>query len=95
MPPIQVIQFVYSGRALDKMWGHGIIQKQTDSVLLGRSVIIRNRPHRAAPYVLIGRDEQGLCLTIPIVPTNDPLIWRVITAWFCKPCEVAKLRQLR
>ena len=95
MPPIQVVQFVYSGRALDKMWDHGVVQRQTDSVLLGRSVIIRNRSNRAAPYVLIGRDEQGQCLTIPIVPTSDPLVWRVVTAWRCKPSEFARLRQLR
>jgi hypothetical protein len=77
---------------MDKMWRHGITTDQADAVLLGRSVIIRNRPDRAAPYMLIGRDDQGRCLTIPIVPTDDPLVWRVVTAWYCKPSEAAKLR---
>ena len=95
MPPIRVAQLVYSGRAFGKMWENGILSDQTDPVLLGRSVIIRNRANRAAPYVLIGLDEQGRCLTIPIVPTDDPLVWRVIAAWNCKPGEAARLRQVR
>lgn len=92
MPPVRVARLVYSGRAIDKMWEHRIISDQIDAVLPGRSIIVRNRRNRAAPYVLIGRDDQGRCLTIPIVPTEDPLVWRAITAWYCKPSDAAKLR---
>jgi hypothetical protein len=75
-----------------KLWSHRVVFAQMEAVLLGRHVVIRNRSERAAPYLLIGRDEQGQCLTAPIVPTDDPLVWRVITAWYCKPSEAAKLR---
>jgi hypothetical protein len=54
MPPARVSRLLYSGRAIDKMWEHGVISDQADSVLVRRHVIIRNRPDRAAPYVLIG-----------------------------------------
>ena len=58
-------------------------------------MVVRNRPNRAAPYLLIGRDDQGQCLTMPIVPTEDSLTWRVITGWYCKPSEAAILRKRR
>lgn len=87
-----VAELVFTDAAEDKLWSHGITTDQAQSVLLGRLVITRNRAKRAATYVLIGRDEQGRCLAIPIVPTDHRLVWRAITGWYCKPGEVAKLR---
>src|SRR5262245_36089913 len=86
---------IITNHVADKLWSHGIVAEQLRSVLFGRHVIGRNRTGRAAPYLLIGRDEQGRCLTAPIIPTDDPLGWRVVTAWYCKPDEEAKLRQWR
>jgi hypothetical protein len=92
---IEIAQLTIADHIIDKLWAHGIVSDQVHAVLLGYTVITRNRAGRAAPYLLIGRDEQGRCLTTPIVPTDDPLVWRVITAWYCKPSEAAKLRQWR
>ena len=78
--------------SIEKLWRHRIDPKQLYAVIAGRHIVTRNRPGRTAPYVLIGRDDQGRCLAIPVVPTDDPLIWRPITDWYCKPGEVAKLR---
>jgi hypothetical protein len=64
--------------------------------VLDRSwTVIRNRKERAASHILLGTDDQGRCLAIPIVPTDDPYIWRPITAWYCKPSELARLRRSR
>ncbi|MCD6030615.1 MAG: hypothetical protein K0S78_2789 [Thermomicrobiales bacterium] len=82
-------------RAVEKLWNHGLTVTQARSVLGQSWVVTRNRRGRAAPYLLIGRDEQGRCLTMPIVPTDDPLTWRVITGWNCKPSEAAILRRRR
>lgn len=92
MAPIEIIEFEFTDQAIDKLWGHRIDPEQLYTVLANRHVITRNRSGRAAPYVLIGRDEQGRCLAIPVAPTHDRLIWRVITAWYCKKSEAAKLR---
>ena len=82
-------------RAVDKLWHHRLRPEQVLTVLDRPWVIVRNRTGRTAPYLLIGRDEQGRCLTMPIVPTDDPLTWRVITGWNCKPSEAARLRHRR
>lgn len=81
--------------AVEKLWNHGLTAAQARSILGHPWVVARNRRGRAAPYLLIGRDEQGRCLTMPIVPTDDPLTWRVITGWNCKPSEAAILRRRR
>jgi hypothetical protein len=92
MARIEIVEFEFTDLAIDKLWGHRIDPEQLYAVLAKRHVITRNRPGRAAPHVLIDRDEQGRCLAIPVAPTHDRLIWRVITAWYCKPSEAAKLR---
>jgi hypothetical protein len=95
MARIDVTELWIGKRATDKLWSHGIDTDQVYAVLEGDWISLRNRPDRVAPYVLIGRDHQRRCLAIPIVPTEFPSVWEVITAWYCKPGEVARLRQRR
>jgi hypothetical protein len=78
--------------SIEKLWRHRIDPKQLYAVIAGRHIVTRNRRGRAASHVLIGLGDQGRRLAIPVVPTDDPLIWRPITAWYCKPSEGAKLR---
>ena len=92
MPRIEIADFEITPAAASKFWSHGIDEQQVYAVLDHPRTVIRNRAARAAPYVVLGRDEQGRCLAIPIVPTDDRLVWRPITAWYCKPSEAAKLR---
>lgn len=92
MPRIQVARFDIGERAAAKFWAHGIRTDQVEAVLDNHWITTRNRAGRTAQILLIGRDNQGRCLTVPILPTADPLIWRPVTAWPCKPSELAKLR---
>jgi hypothetical protein len=54
----------------------------------------RNRKERRAPYLVIGRDDRGECIAIPIEPTHDPKVWRPVTAWYCKTAEWGFLPQV-
>jgi hypothetical protein len=89
---IEIAELNITTTAVDKLWNHGLRPAQVRCVLNRRWVAVRNRSGRAAPYLLIGRDDQGRCLAMPIVPTDDPLAWRIITGWYCKQSEAAKLR---
>jgi hypothetical protein len=91
----EVARFEFGETVADKAWSHGVSTEQIDAVLDHFWTIIRNRANRAAPYVLLGSDHQGRCLAIPIAPTDDPVVWRPITAWYCKRSEAAKLRRGR
>jgi hypothetical protein len=92
---IDVRDFNITLTAEAKFWSHGIDTDQVYAVLDHPRTAIRNRPNRAAPDILLGRDDQGQCLAIPIAPTDHPTIWHPVTAWYCRPGEIAKLRQRR
>lgn len=74
------------------MWErHGIDSERLLEVIRGNYIVVRNRAQRAASHLLIGEDAQRRCLTAPILPTDDPRIWRPLTAWPCKKSEAAQL----
>lgn len=75
----------------DKFWEHGIVPEQVVSILEQPFLIKRNRKQRRASRLLIGRDTHGQCIAVPVEPTNDPLTWRPVTAWYCKPAEETQL----
>lgn len=92
MPKVTIRRFSIGDRAEEKFWSHGLTRRQVEEVLMNRFVVTINRKDRVAGHLAIGRDNNGRCLTIPVVPTDDPGVWRPITAWPCKPGEAAKLR---
>jgi hypothetical protein len=91
MARITIREFSISERAAEKFWTHRITRRQVEEILINRYVVTVNRKNRAAGHLAIGRDNNGRCIAIPILPTNDPSIWRPVTAWYCKPGEAAKL----
>ena len=95
MARIDIAELEFTDHTIAKLWSHGIVPDQLYAVLDGFWTVIRNRKHRTASHVLLGTDDQGFCLAIPIVATDDPLMWRPITAWYCKSSEAAILRQRR
>lgn len=93
MARIEIAYLDLTERAIGKAAWHKISEDQIYAVLGHVRVALRNRAKRVASHVLYGMDDQGRCLAIPNIPTDDPLIWRPIIAWYCKPSEVAILRK--
>lgn len=60
---------------------------RVSQVLENEFITVRNRKGRSATRLLVGRDNGGACITVAIVPTREPGIWRPITAWLSKPHE--------
>ena len=71
-----------------RLWVHQIIQ-----VLENRHIVIPNRKHRKGLYLVIGSDNGGNCIAIPVEPTYDSTLWRPITAWPCKKSEQTLLEK--
>lgn len=92
MAPIRVLVLEFTDHAIEALDRRGIQPDHVLTLLTTRYIVKRNRKHRAASHVLIGYDWGGRCLAAPIVPTDDPVVWRVITVWRCKPDEAAMLR---
>lgn len=92
MARVTVARLLISDNAADHIWErHGINTDQVLSLVDHDHVLIRN--HGTAPYRLIGRDDQGRCIAVPIAPTSDWLTWNVVTAWYCDREEQGRLRE--
>jgi hypothetical protein len=87
----QVTGFLIDDGNEDKFARHGLRYQQILQILEIEYVILRNRAGRRAPYLAIGRDNSGMCVTVPIEPITDPTMWRPVTAWACKRHERALL----
>lgn len=77
----------------EKINSHGLSIRQVVEVLENKHIVIRNRKHRRGLYLIIGTDNSGNCIAIPVERTYDPRLWRPITAWFCKGSEQALLKK--
>jgi hypothetical protein len=80
--------------AEDHIWRHRVTAAQLDAILDGPYVVTDNRSGRTGSRRLIGRDAQNRCICAPIVETDDPHVWRIVSAWYCKKSEAALLRRV-
>ena|SRR6266568_5610052 len=88
-----VASFVFDEANEAKFAAHGLSVRQVDDVLDGEYIMVPNRKDRSATHLIVGRDRSGTCLAIPVIPTNEPGVWRPLTAWRCKDSEVARFNQ--
>ncbi len=83
----QILDLAFDDVNIDEMAAHGVSACQALQVLDNGARIGRNRKDRTATHLLIGRDNGGACIAIPVEPTADPTVWRPLTAWYCKSHE--------
>jgi hypothetical protein len=88
---IRITAFAFDDQNEAKFAAHGISARQVFQVLGNEHIILRNRKERRGSYLVIGRDDGGQCLAIPVTATADRTVWRPITAWPCKGVEEAAL----
>ena len=81
--------FIFDTENEAKFAAHGISARQVWDLLEHKYNLKRNRKGRRGLYLIIGRDESGNCIAVPIEATADTGIWRPISAWPCKSSEVA------
>jgi hypothetical protein len=79
--------FLFDDDNEEKLWQHGLTPGQVMQILEWPHRIKRNRKNRRASHLVVGHDDQGRCIAVPIEPTHDRMIWRPVTAWLCKPHE--------
>ncbi len=60
---------------------HGVTIGEVNQIVENRHIVVRNRRHRRAPLLLIGRTHGGRVLSVPIEKTAEPDVWRPVTAF--------------
>jgi uncharacterized DUF497 family protein len=94
--PPRISDFVFDDENESKLDRHGLTPEQAVEVIRNTDyIVVRNRKGRRARDLVIGRDNAGRCITIPVEPTGYPGWWRPVTAWLCKEAERALLRRQR
>ena len=68
-----IYDFVFDDDNTDKLARHGPTTDQVADLLDNPYVTRRNRKNRRAPYLLVGTDRGGRCITVPIQPTDQPM----------------------
>ena len=76
-----------------KIGSHCLSLSQIIQVLENKHIIVPNRKRRRGLYLVIGKDNGGNCIAIPVEKTYDSRLWRPITAWFCKDSERTLLKK--
>ena len=87
-----IADFAFDDDNDDKIASHGLTIRRVVQVLDNPHVLVPNRKARRGAFLVIGRDNGGAAISIPVEATHDPAVWRPITAWPSKPHEEAKLR---
>jgi uncharacterized DUF497 family protein len=90
-----IVGFVFDEENEEKFLNHSVQPAQVEQVLGNPFVIIKNRRGRRARYLLIGRDQGGGYITVPIEKTEIIGYWRPITAWHSKRRELVIYKQLK
>lgn len=89
----RVSALVFDDSNEEKALAHGVTKRQMLQVLDNNPWIGPNRKDRRAPFVMIGLDDGGKCITVPLEPTGDATIWRPVTAHGCKKADAVQLER--
>jgi hypothetical protein len=89
----RVTGFLFDDENETKMAAHGLTPRRVLQVLGNAYIIVPNRRRRRASFLIVGRDNGGACISIPIEPNRDSLIWRPVTAWLSKDYERRQLKR--
>ena len=95
MSRLNIQSFLIDDENEDKMAAHGLTVRRVVQVLDNAHLIVPNRKHRRGLYLIIGTDNGGACIAVPVESTSDATLWRPITAWACKANEEMMLERKR
>ena len=80
MSSSEIYEFAFDDINIEEVDRHGIRWEQVDQVLDNQFVTQRNRRQRRATYLVIGIDNGGRYISVPIEPTHLATLWRPVTS---------------
>ncbi len=89
----EIADFLFDEDNEEKLAAHGLSALQVLQILENSHMVIPNRRGGRGLYLVVGRDNGGSCIAIPVEATHVVDLWRPITAWRCKASELAQLER--
>jgi uncharacterized DUF497 family protein len=85
--------FLFDDENEEEISAHGLSVNRILQILDNIYITLPNRKRRRGEYLVIGRDNGGTCISVPIESTNTYGLWRPITAWPSKKSEETILKK--
>lgn len=89
----EIADFLIDEENEEKFAAHGVSALQVLQILENSHMVVPNRRGRSGIFLVVGRDNSGSCIAVPVEPTYVVDLWRPITAWRCKASELAQLER--
>lgn len=93
IPTVNAFQF--DAENAEKFAAHGLTDRLVNQLLDNPFLAVPNRKSRRGSYLLVGTDNGGGCIAVPVEPTAESDVWRPITAWPCKDLERSYLERAK
>ena len=78
---IEVASLQWDDENIDHIARHGVTREDVEHGLANGPLFFQNVPGRSATHVMVGQDETGRVLYVPILCVEWPDVWRVVSAW--------------
>jgi len=78
---ITVDNFDWDGQNVEHIARHDVSPAEVEYALRNGASFFRNLQGRSATHIMIGIDQRGRVLYVPILRIEWPGKWRVISAW--------------
>ena len=88
-----IADFLFDEENEEKFAAHGVSALQVLQLLENNHMVVPNRQGRRGIFLVVGRDNSGSCIAVPVEPTHVLDLWRPVTAWRCKPSELVQLER--
>jgi hypothetical protein len=92
---VDVWDLAFDEANIAEMHRHGVSPRQAFEVLEGEPEVLSNYARGGAPKLLVGPDNGGTFVTLPIDPTTEYAAWRPRTAYRSKSRDIARYRKMR
>lgn len=79
--------FLFDEENEKEISAHGLSIYQVFQLLDNVHIIMPNRKQRRGEFPLIGRDNSGICISVPIEPTHKSGLWRPIPRGLLKKAK--------
>jgi hypothetical protein len=89
----QILDFLFDDENERKISANGLSVRRVEQLMENPYLLVPNRRDRRAPFLIIGRDNGGACIAVPVEETHEQSLWRPVTAWPCKDKEANLLRE--
>jgi uncharacterized DUF497 family protein len=88
---VEVWELVWDEENEKHINDHGLTVREVNQVVANFHIVVRNRKHRRAQHLMIGRTHGGRVLVVALSKTRVKTTWRPVTAHMANESQKREL----